>query len=84
MPEEEPLLLHTDAGPTLHWRGVDFYPRSDPVNYARRKARVFSPLSRSLFFVPSLGLVAALAILGVFLGLSLIPSLAILFVLLFA
>ena len=56
MPEEEPLLLHTDAGPTLHWRGVDFYPRTNPVEYARRKARVFSPLSRSLYFVPSLGL----------------------------
>ena len=56
MPEEEPLLLHTDAGPTLHWRGVDFYPGEDPVNYARRKARVFSPLPRSLYFVPSLGL----------------------------
>jgi len=26
------------------------------VNYARRKARVFSPLPRSLYFVPSLGL----------------------------
>ena len=56
MPEEEPLLLHTDTGPTLHWRGIDFYPRTDPVSYARRKARVFSPLSRSLYFVPSLGL----------------------------
>ena len=56
MPEEEPLFLHTDAGPTLHWRGVDFYPRKDPVEYARRKARVFSPLPRSLYFVPSLGL----------------------------
>ncbi len=56
MPEEEPLLLHTDAGSTLHWRGLDFYPRTDPVNYARRKARVFSPLPRSLYFVPSLGL----------------------------
>ncbi|MGA2379228.1 MAG: 6-hydroxymethylpterin diphosphokinase MptE-like protein [Spirochaetia bacterium] len=56
MPEEEPLLLQTDAGPTLHWRGLDFYPRTDPVSYARRKARVHSPLPRSLYFVPSLGL----------------------------
>ena len=61
MPEEEPLLLHTDAGPTLHWRGVDFYPRTDPIDYARRKARVFSPLPRTLYFVPSLGLGHGLA-----------------------
>ena len=56
MPEEEPLLLQTDAGPTLTWRGLDFYPRTDPVRSARRKARVFSPLPRSLYYVPSLGL----------------------------
>jgi hypothetical protein len=56
MPEEDPLLLPTDAGPTLHWRGLDFYPRTDPVEYARRKARVFSPRHQSLYFVPSLGL----------------------------
>ena len=56
MPEEEPLLLQTDAGPTLSWRGLDFYPRTDPVRSARRKARVFSPLPRSLYYVPSLGL----------------------------
>jgi hypothetical protein len=35
---------------------LDFYPRTDPVPYARRKARVFSPLPQSLYFVPSLGL----------------------------
>ena len=56
MPEEEPLLLQTDAGPTLSWRGLDFYPRTDPVRSARRKARVFSPLPRTLYYVPSLGL----------------------------
>jgi hypothetical protein len=56
MPEEDPLLLQTDAGPTLHWRGLDFYPRTGPERYARRKARVFSPLPQSLYFVPSLGL----------------------------
>ena len=56
MPDEDPLLLQTDAGPTLSWRGLDFYPRTDPVSYARRKARVFSPLPQSLYFVPSVGL----------------------------
>jgi hypothetical protein len=53
---DSPLLLQTDDGPTLSWRGVDFYPRKDPVGYARRKARVFSPLPSSLYYVPSLGL----------------------------
>jgi hypothetical protein len=61
MPEEEPHLLQTDAGPTLHWRGVDFYPRKDPIGSARRKARVFSALPRTLYFVPSLGLGHGLA-----------------------
>ncbi len=56
MPDEDPLLFQTDAGPTLSWRGLDFYPRTDPVRSARRKARVFSPLPRSLYFVPSIGL----------------------------
>jgi hypothetical protein len=51
-----PLLLQTGAGPTLRWKGVDFYPGTDPVEYARRKARVFSLLPRTLCFVPSLGL----------------------------
>jgi hypothetical protein len=61
MPEGEPLLLQTDTGPSLRWRGLDFYPGSDPVSYARRKARVFSPLPRSLYFVPSVGLGHGLA-----------------------
>ncbi len=52
----DPLLVQTDAGATLSWKGVDFYPRTDPVDYARRKARVFSPQPRSLVFVPSVGL----------------------------
>ncbi len=56
MPDGGPLLLQTDSGTTLSWRGLDFYPRTDPVSYARRKARVFSPLPQSLFFVPSVGL----------------------------
>ncbi|MGA2640431.1 MAG: 6-hydroxymethylpterin diphosphokinase MptE-like protein [Spirochaetia bacterium] len=56
MTEEDPLLLQTDTGPSLNWRGLDFYPRNDPVRYARRKARVFSPQPQSLYFVPSLGL----------------------------
>lgn len=54
--DEGPVLLQTDEGPTLRWRGVDFYPRKEPVSYARRKARVFSPLPRTLYYVPSLGL----------------------------
>jgi hypothetical protein len=35
---------------------VDFYPSPDPKEYARRKARVFSPRPDTLFFVPSVGL----------------------------
>jgi hypothetical protein len=56
MPEEEPLLVPTDAGPSLHWKGVVFYPAANPIEYARRKARVFSPPPRTLVFVPSVGL----------------------------
>ncbi|MGA2976747.1 MAG: 6-hydroxymethylpterin diphosphokinase MptE-like protein [Spirochaetia bacterium] len=56
MPGEDPLLLQTEKGPTLLWRGVYFYPQGDPIEYARRKARVFSPGARSLIFVPSIGL----------------------------
>jgi len=54
--DETPVVLQTEEGPTLCWRGIDFYPRKDPVSYARRKARVFSPLPQSLYYVPSLGL----------------------------
>ena len=53
---EQPLLRQTDAGSTLHWKGINFYPGADPVEYARRKARVFSLLPRTLVFVPSVGL----------------------------
>jgi hypothetical protein len=56
MPGEEPLLRHTARGPTLSWRGIQFYPGADPIDYARRKARVFSPSPRTLIFVPSVGL----------------------------
>jgi hypothetical protein len=61
MPEEEPHLLQTEKGPTLEWRGLFLYPPGDPIEYARRKARVFSPLPRSLVYVPSLGLGHGLA-----------------------
>jgi hypothetical protein len=61
MPEEEPLLVATDAGPSLLWKGVSFYPAADPIEYARRKARVFSPLPNTLYFVPSVGLGYGLA-----------------------
>ena len=61
MPDEEPRLLLTENGPTLQWRGLSLYPPADPVEYARRKARVFSPLPRTLVFVPSLGLGHGLA-----------------------
>jgi hypothetical protein len=61
MSAEDPLLLRTDTGPTLHWRGVAFYPSGDPIEYARRKTRVFSPAPRSLILVPSIGLGHGLA-----------------------
>ena len=38
------------------WGGIDLYPASDPVEYARRKARVFSCPPQTLVFVPSVGL----------------------------
>ena len=56
MAGEVPLLQQTDRGPTLLFRDVAFYPGPDPVEYARRKARVFSCEPRTLVFVPSVGL----------------------------
>ncbi len=56
MPGEEPLLRQTAQGPTLSWRGIQFYPSADPMEYARRKARVFSCAPKTLVFVPSVGL----------------------------
>ena len=56
MTEEEPSLLRTESGLTAVWRGINLYPASDPVEYARRKARVFSFPPQSLVFVPSVGL----------------------------
>ena len=56
MPGEDPLLVETGEGRTLLWKGLSFYPPEKPLEYARRKARVFSPPPRSLIFVPSVGL----------------------------
>jgi len=56
MTEEEPSLLRTENGFTAVWRGLNLYPASDPVEYARRKARVFSFPPRTLVYVPSVGL----------------------------
>ena len=56
MPGEDPLLIETGEGRTLLWRGLSFYPPGNPLEYARRKARFFSPPPRSLVFVPSVGL----------------------------
>ena len=56
MPGEDPLLIETGEGRTLLWKGLSFYPAKNPTEYARRKARVFSPLPRSLVFIPSVGL----------------------------
>ncbi len=56
MPGEDPLLIETGEGRTLLWKGLSFYPSGNPLEYARRKARVFSPPPRSLVFVPSIGL----------------------------
>ena len=56
MPGEDPLLIESGEGRTLLWKGLSFYPSGNPLEYARRKARVFSPPPRSLIFVPSIGL----------------------------
>ncbi|MGD0725573.1 MAG: 6-hydroxymethylpterin diphosphokinase MptE-like protein [Spirochaetia bacterium] len=61
MPGEEPLLIETGKGRTLLWKGLSFYPSGNPLEYARRKARVFSPPPGSLVFVPSVGLGHGLA-----------------------
>jgi hypothetical protein len=61
MPGEDPLLVETANGRTLLWKGLSFYPSADPIEYARRKARVFSPLPGTLVFVPSVGLGHGLA-----------------------
>jgi hypothetical protein len=61
MPGEQPLLLQTDNGPTVRWKGISLYPSDNPIEYARRRARVFSPLPRSIVFVPSVGLGHGLA-----------------------
>jgi len=56
MPGEDPLLIETGKGRTLLWKGLSFYPSGNPLEYARRKARVFSPPPWSLVLVPSVGL----------------------------
>ncbi len=56
MPEGEPSLLRTENGQSAVWKGVNLYPASDPIEYARRKARIFSILPGTLVFVPSIGL----------------------------
>jgi len=56
MAEEDPSVVRRPTGITATWKGIDLYPASDPVEYARRKARVFSCLPRTLVFVPSVGL----------------------------
>jgi hypothetical protein len=61
MPAAEPLIIPTDAGPTLRCGDLDFYPGPDPLEYARRKARVPSLLPDSLLYVPSVGLGYGLA-----------------------
>jgi hypothetical protein len=61
MPGEDPLLVRAGASPTLLWKGLYFYPPGNPIEYARRKARVVSPPSRSLVLVPSVGLGYGLA-----------------------
>ncbi len=54
--ENEPSLVRSEHGITALWRGVNLYPGTDPVEYARRRARVFSCTPRTLVFVPSVGL----------------------------
>jgi 6-hydroxymethylpterin diphosphokinase MptE-like len=56
MAEEDPSVVRGPHGTTTVWKGINLYPASDPVEYARRKARVFSFLPRTLVFVPSVGL----------------------------
>lgn len=61
MQGEDPLLIETSEGRTLLWKGLYFYPVGNPLEYARRKARVFSPPPHSLVLVPSVGLGHGLA-----------------------
>jgi len=61
MPDEEPVLLPTEKGLTAVWKAVHLYPVSDPVEYARRKARAVSLSPRALVLVPSVGLGYGLA-----------------------
>jgi hypothetical protein len=53
---EEPSVVRGPGGTTVVWKGISLYPALEPVEYARRKARVFSFLPRTLVFVPSVGL----------------------------
>jgi len=59
--DEEPVLLPTEKGLTAVWKAVSLYPSSDPVEYARRKARAVSLSPRTLILVPSVGLGHGLA-----------------------
>ena len=56
MSGEEPLLVRSDKGCTVLCRGVALYPPEDPLGYARARARAARLASRSLVYVPSVGL----------------------------
>ena len=54
--ESGPSLVRNEHGVTAIWRGINLYPGSNPAEYARRKARIFSCSPGTLVFVPSVGL----------------------------
>jgi hypothetical protein len=56
MPGEEPLLVHSDKGPTVLYKGVALYPPENPLGSARAKACAAQLAPRSLVYVPSVGL----------------------------
>lgn len=61
MSGEEPLLVHSDKGPTVLYRGIALYPADDPCASALSKARAARIVSRTLVYVPSVGLGHGLA-----------------------
>lgn len=56
MDGEEPLLIATEEGFTVEFRGKRLYPGSRPAASARRRALACPPDERTLVYVPSIGL----------------------------
>jgi hypothetical protein len=56
MSGEEPLLVHSDKGATVLYKGIALYPAENPLGAARAKARAAQLAPRSLVYIPSIGL----------------------------